>query len=145
MKTKLNINFKFDQAKPSPYCVSGIRRDLRGNITYNSGLMVLENKYQLDEFKRLITSLVPDIDIVHVSGFIKKEPEGRGSSGQYWCPYCGRWETWDKSDGYKWCPICGMSDHDFYVKSMNGLWSKKEEDLIHNVNYGGGKQGRKKK
>lgn len=47
--------------------------------------------------------------------------------GKWYCPECNDYTDFHKQYGYegtdaKHCQYCGLSDNDWYVKSLNGLW-----------------------
>jgi hypothetical protein len=49
------------------------------------------------------------------------QPQRRGT---LYCPYCGEERRFYEDDkGYKVCPVCRVSDHSFYVRHFNKLWS----------------------
>lgn len=48
--------------------------------------------------------------------------------GQIWCCYCGEWRHFKRKQmngylTYERCTDCGISIEDFWVKSVNRLWS----------------------
>jgi uncharacterized Zn finger protein len=47
--------------------------------------------------------------------------------GTMYCPYCGKWQKFEpikRNDYYTYprCEECGISDEDWYVKLVNGIW-----------------------
>ena len=63
---------------------------------------------------------------LHVDSTKKKR------KGQLWCPYCGEWTYFKMfrklrffpfQSTYRRCVKCGISVEDFWVKTVNKLWS----------------------
>lgn len=44
---------------------------------------------------------------------------------ELWCPYCSKPVVFikDKESGVKKCPYCKVSNKDYNVKQVNGLWT----------------------
>jgi hypothetical protein len=52
-------------------------------------------------------------------------------SRHLWCPFCGEVKRFKmgENDALR-CPVCGISDHEFYVRKANHLFSTKEEHEV---------------
>lgn len=91
-----------------------LKRDTKGKITYNSGLIYIYAHKKLD---------LPEFELIEVN--LKTgdtPPEEAIPKGKMYCPYCRQTEKWVVHESIKQCPICGMSNNDFYVKKFNGGW-----------------------
>lgn len=65
-----------------------------------------------------------DFSVYPDSKRIRAVPQMKGT---WYCPECNDYTAFDRKYGYegseaKHCQYCGLSDNDWYVKSLNGLW-----------------------
>lgn len=57
------------------------------------------------------------------------DPNLKKRKGTMYCPYCGQWQKFEpiKRESYTTyprCEGCGISDEDWYVKKINGIWKE---------------------
>lgn len=102
------------------YATVIVKRDRKKRIVYNSGKIYLKERNSVDLFLEEAKERGLEAYEIRLKQPLYK-PEGEGDG--YFCPYCGNWEYWvSLEDAAKHCPVCGMSDHDYYVKTVNNLW-----------------------
>lgn len=107
-----------------------VKRNRKGQVVYNSGKIYLTERNSVEMLLEEAAERGLEAYEIRLKGPFHEPGEEKGNG--YFCPYCGNWEYWASVDGDKHCPICGMSDHDYYVKKANHLWtqgmaSKKEQ------------------
>lgn len=97
-----------------------IKRDSKGNIIYNSGLLYLTKQNHRKMVQELKGEDVEFKD-VNVYGDVSENYPRDTARGKLWCPYCMTLEKWSNHQ----CPICGMSDREFWVQKHNYTWKEK--------------------
>lgn len=102
------------------YATVIVKRDRKKRVVYNSGKVYLRERNSVDLFLEEAEERGLEAYEIRLRPPFH-EPEGEGDG--YFCPYCGNWEFWVSGEDTRHCPICGMSDHDYYVKKANDLWT----------------------
>ena len=104
------------------YATVIVQRDKKKRIVYNSGKIYLKEKSSVDYF--LDEARERNLEAYEIrlkAPLHEPDPDNMGDG--YFCPYCGNLEFWVSGEDAKHCPICGMSDHDYYVKKTNNIWT----------------------
>ena len=102
------------------YATVIVKRDKKKRVVYNSGRVYLRERNSVDLFLEEAEERgLEAYEIRLRQPLYEPEEEEDG----YFCPYCGNWEFWVSGEDAKHCPVCGMSDHDYYVRKANDLWT----------------------
>lgn len=104
------------------YATVIVKRGRKNSIVYNSGKIYLSERSSVEVFLDEAEKRGLEAYEIRLKSPLYEPGDSKGDG--YFCPYCGNWEFWIRKDDTKHCPICGISDHDYYVKKANNLWSR---------------------
>jgi hypothetical protein len=110
-----------------PRAVAVLLHDKKGRCVSRS-LHRFQEDMHIKPFRDLVKKVYPTSEtfIVNVREVTKPDPGAIRLRGQMWCPYCAAYRHYNPDTylGINRCEVCGISDKDYHVQDMNGLWPK---------------------